>query len=324
MYLYNQRSFTTAPFGGQLADVDKLYPNNHLTGNNLAGHFAGHLAEAPAPRVAGPLSPAQLANAVTQNQTLGQRLGWDALYDAIASWILNFQNMTPAPPAFAQSVASWQLGARLPVNGVLDFNTWRAMLREAKAGIPRPFQTPERVARPHGLKAIVDTFGDPTKAGWEARNIMPVTAPGGRLFAPRVRTQRVHRLIAPHFNRLFTAIFNAGLWNELFPSSGTYLCRTKHSYGKKLCGEPGILFNQLSTHSWGITIDIRANDYPYFTDAMQSAGRRLRCPPPTITKIFQAHGFHWGLWFMNGNLNANGRIRFNGADPMHFQFATGY
>jgi len=320
MYIHDQRSFSGASLNGQLTRVGELYPPGGFAANHLAGRFTGHLAEAPT----GPLSPSQLANAVTQNQTLGQRLGWDTLYDAIAGWILNFQNMTPAPPAFAQSVANWQLGARLPVNGLLDAGTWRAMLREAKAGLPRPFQTPERVARPHGLQAIVATFGDPTQAGWEARNIVRVTAPGGGLFAPGVRTQRVHRLIAPHFNRMFTAIFNAGLWNQLFPSSGTYVCRTKHSYGKKLCGAPGIQFNQLSTHSWGVTIDIRSNDYPYFTEAMQSAGRRLRYPPPTITKIFQAHGFHWGLWFMNGNLNANGRIRFKDADPMHFQFATGY
>ncbi len=288
------------------------------------GRFAGQLAEAPAPRRAGPLSPAQLANAVAQNQTLAQSLGWGVLYDAIASWILNFRNMTPAPPTFAQALANWQAGARLPVNGVLDAATWSALLREAKAGLPRPFQTPERVARPHGLPAIVATFGDPTQAGWEARNIVRVTAPGGQLFAPRINTQRVHRLIAPHFDRLFTAIFNAGLWNELFPSSGTYVCRTKHSHGSRPCGTPGILFNQLSTHSWGITIDIRASNYPYFTEAMQTAGQRLRYPPPTLTQIFQAHGFHWGLWFMNGNLNARGRIRFKDADPMHFQFATGY
>jgi hypothetical protein len=251
-------------------------------------------------------------------------LGWDVLYDAIAGWILNFQNMTPAPLTFAQSVADWQLGARLPANGVLDYNTFRAMLTEAKAGIPRTFQTPERIARPRGLSAIVAAFGDPTQPGWESRNIVRVTAPAGQLFAPGIRTQRVHRLIAPHFNRLFTAVNNAGLWNELFPSSGTFLCRTKHSYGKKLCGTPGILFNQLSTHSWGITIDIRSASYPYFSDAMQQGGQRLRYPPPTITRIFQAHGFQWGLWFMNGALDSSGRIRFKDADPMHFQFATGY
>ena len=32
----------------------------------------------------------------------------------------------------------------------------------------------------------------------------------------------------------------------------------------------------------------------------------------------------YGLWFMNGQLDARGRIKFSGADPMHFQFATGY
>lgn len=315
MYLYDQRSSGTTPVSGRLAQAG---------GFHSPGNFAGYFSQVPAQHIAGQLSPAQLANAVTQNQSLAQSLGWGVLYAAIASWILNFQNMTPSQETFARSVANWQSGARLLANGILDYNTWRAMLTEAKAGIPRPFQTPERVARPHGLPAIVATFGDPTQPGWAAANIVRVNAPAGRFFAPGVSYQRVHRLIAPHFDRLFAAINQAGLWNELFPSSGTYNCRTKTSHSSLRCGTPGIQFNQLSTHSWGITIDIRKRQYPYFTNAMQQRGNQLRYPPPTITKIFQAHGFHWGLWFMDGALDARGRIRFKGADPMHFQFATGY
>ncbi len=199
------------------------------------------------------------------------------------------------------------------------------MLRDAKAGIPRPYRTPEGVARPHGLRAIVTTFGDPTKGGWKTRNTIPIRAPAGRSFARGVTKHRVHRLLAPHFQRLFAEIAREGLWNEISPTSGTFVCRTKStsSVGKKPCGTPGIRFNQLSTHSWGITIDIRARDYPFYTRRKFNAGTPLRYPPPTITRLFQEHGFHWGLWFMNGKLK-NGRINFTGADPHHFQFATGY
>lgn len=287
------------------------------------GYTAGLSSQTPKLQT-GQLTPIQVLHAVTQNQMLGQRLGWTVLYDAIASWILNFQNLTPAAHTFARAVANWQLGKGLSANGILDVNTWRAMLADAKAGMPRPFQTPEGIARPHGLGAIVRTFGDPTQRGWEARSIVTITAPAGRQFMPRRTRLRVHRLLAPHLTRLFIAIHNAGLWNEIFPSAGTFVCRTKHSYGKHECGTPGIRFDQLSTHSWGITIDIRASDYKYFEAADQRLGKPLRYPPPSITKIFQAHGFHWGLWFMKGNPDKRGRIDFTNADPMHFQFATGY
>jgi hypothetical protein len=272
----------------------------------------------------GGLSQAQVQSAVAQNQTLSQRLGWDVLYDAIASWILRFRNMTPAAHTFAQAVAGWQSRHGLPVNGVIDAPTWSAMLADAKAGIPRPFQTPEGVARPHGLQAIVATFGDPTQPGWEARNIVRINAPTGRTFASGVTRLPVHRLIAPHFDRVFAAIHRAGLWNDFFPSAGAWVCRTKVSYGKQPCGTPGIQPGQLSNHSWGIAVDFRAANYPFYTTAMQTARRPLRYPPATITQVFQDHGFHFGLWFMNGSLNQRGRINFNNADPMHFQYATGY
>jgi hypothetical protein len=198
------------------------------------------------------------------------------------------------------------------------------MLADAKAGIPRPFTTAQGLTRPHGLRAIVNTFGDPTQRGWETQNIVTITAPAGQHFLPGQNTLRVHRLLAPNFNALFNTVHSKGLWREVFPSAGTFVCRTKHSYGSQPCGTPGIRFNQLSTHSWGITIDIRANNYPFYTAAMRQANTPVRYPPATIASVFQQYGFHFGLWFMHGGLDTNGRIVFDGADGMHFQFATGH
>lgn len=279
----------------------------------------GMLGQAP-----GGLSSTQIAEAAARNQHLSRQLGWDILYDAIASWILGFRNMTPAAATFAQAVADFQRRMARRVDGVLDYQTWRSMLSEAKAGLPRPYRTAEGVLRPNGLQGIIATFGDPTHAGWEGRNIVRITAPAGKMFLARGRQLPVHRLIAPHFDRLFAAIDRASLWSEIYPSAGAYVCRTKATQGSHPCGSPGIRSDQLSNHSWGIAVDFRAPDYPLYTRAMAAARRPLRYPPPTLTQIIQPLGFHWGLWFMRGDLDASGRISFIGADPMHFQFATGF
>jgi peptidoglycan hydrolase-like protein with peptidoglycan-binding domain len=270
-----------------------------------------------------PRPPGTLADAVRQNEALARSLGWDVLRTPIAGWILNLPEATPSAEAFARAVATWQGRRGLPANGVLDYATWRQMLRDAKDGIPRPYRSPEGVDRPHGRAAVVTTFGDPTQRGWEGRSIVRVSAPAGRQFQRGVTTLPVHRLVARHFERLFAAINDRGLWAELVPTAGTYVCRTKYQpdgSGKKKCGTPGINPMQLSTHSWGITIDIRPNDYRFIT----LIGQRLGYPPPILARIFQAHGFHWGLWFMSGTLDSRGRIDLRGADPMHFQFATRY
>lgn len=279
----------------------------------------------PAPSPAAPASaPAPGDQAVAQNQRWATRLGWSVIYGPMATWILGFRGMTPSPSAFAQAVGDWQRRNGLPRDGILGPNTWRAMLADVKKGTPRPFRTAEGVVRPHGRNQVVAVFGDPTQPGWEAANLVPITAPGGQQFAPRVTSLSVHRLIAPQFTRLFAAILNAGLWKEIFPSAGTYDCRMKHPNQAIKCNSPGVDLGRLSTHSWGITIDIRARDYPFYTAEMRQSGAPLRNPPSTLLELFQNHGFHFGLWFMNGRPDQSGKINFTGADPMHFQFATGY
>lgn len=271
------------------------------------------------PRV---LSDAQVAHAVSENTRLGASLGWNVLYDAIAGWFFRL-DMSPTEASFAQLVAEWQRANALPVNGIIDFATWQPLLQTAKAGIPATFTTAEGIARPVGLAQITAAFGDPTATGWEGRNIERANAPTGRTFLPNRTYVRVHRLLQAHFERLFADVATENVWDQMTPSSGTFVCRTK-SPNQQPCGTPGIQINQLSTHSWGITIDIRAGDYPRYSAALKAANAPLRYPPATITRVFQAHGFHWGMWFMDGRLDAAGRINLTGADPHHFQFAVGY
>lgn len=61
--------------------------------------------------------------------------------------------------------------------------------------------------------------------------------------------------------------------------------------------------NALSTHSWGIAVDINPFDAPY--------GEKNHKQPACITEAFKIRGFDWG---------GDWRI----LDAMHFQACTGY
>jgi hypothetical protein len=305
MYIEDQRSLKTLPFAERRS----------------LGNSGSALGEA--------LSYEKLLEAIKKNTDLSKTLGWDNLQGAISSWILKF-NDTPTPEAFAQAVANWQKLNCLPDNGILDFNTWLRMLCTAKAGLPISLAAVSaslsgRIPRrPHGLKAVLDTFGNPVLAGF-GKSITKVSAPAGETFTKVGKTEiEVHTKLKQHFQNLFDAIHKAGLWKEIYPSSGTFVPRTKTSYRQKKLTRSTPIY-QVSTHSWGITIDIRAEDYPRYTERKQYAGIVLNYPPIKIVRIFQEFGFHWGLWFMKGDeLDAHGRINFAGADPHHFQFATGF
>ncbi|HZP16723.1 MAG TPA: M15 family metallopeptidase, partial [Terriglobales bacterium] len=67
---------------------------------------------------------------------------------------------------------------------------------------------------------------------------------------------------------------------------------------------PQRMGGRLSTHSWGIAIDLNPE-----SNAQGTAGSMDR----GVVEIFKSAGFAWGG-------NWQGRCR----DPMHFQFCTGY
>ena len=108
------------------------------------------------------LSPRALERAAAQNLRLARSLGWLVLYDAIASWILNFGALSPSIKLFSLAVANWQQAKGLPPNGVLDAATWLVMLREAKRGRSPTLPDPGRG------DAAPRTRGDPRHV-WQPR-----------------------------------------------------------------------------------------------------------------------------------------------------------
>ena len=94
----------------------------------------------------------------------------------------------------------------------------------------------------------------------------------------------------------FAAVF-AGIQERGLADSVT-------SYGGWFAFRPQRTGNKLSTHSWGIAIDLNSESNP-----QGSAGNM----DPEVIDIFRLAGFEWG-----GDWQGQTR------DPMHFQFCTGY
>lgn len=121
---------------------------------------------------------------------------------------------------------------------------------------------------------------------WERQNIKLMrnipALPGGKIYG--------HRLLEPVFRAVFGEIMDKGLASSLRTYDGCFVPRHK-------MWDPR---GELSTHSWGIAIDLNAaTNMPGMLGEMD-----LR-----IVEIFRAHGFAWGGDF---------------GDPMHFQYCVNY
>jgi hypothetical protein len=101
-----------------------------------------------------------------------------------------------------------------------------------------------------------------------------------------------HKKLVPVFTDVLAAVQREGLQGKLRTYGGCYNFRGKRTGSK------------LSTHSWGIAIDLNPE-----TNCQGSAGNL----DEAIVDIFRRFGFKWGGdW--------TGKTK----DPMHFQFCTGY
>jgi hypothetical protein len=160
-------------------------------------------------------------------------------------------------------------------------------------------------ASPHGLDEIIATFGDifeymgpdhTLSPSWQEDNLQRITLPFSMPLSwdtARCITQiTCHRLLSESFREVFARIADEKLASKVTSFGGCFSFRPQRTGTK------------LSTHAWGIAIDLNPE-----TNQQGTAGAM----DAALVNIFQSAAFSWGGdW--------RGRVR----DPMHFQFCTGY
>jgi len=158
--------------------------------------------------------------------------------------------------------------------------------------------------RPLGRPDIVRLFGDPVPhigpdglimRSWEQSILdsaeLPAPLPLSWNRAVEVRRFKCHRLLVPHFEAALKRIFQSPeAWASIGDFGGCYAYRAQR--GTR---------DTLSTHCWGIAIDLDVADNPM--------GGAPRVHERTI-ESFEMEGFLWG-----------GRFAGKRRDPMHFEFA---
>ncbi len=115
---------------------------------------------------------------------------------------------------------------------------------------------------------------------WRNENIIPLEINGVKIWC--------NKFVAPQFAGAFAEIISIGLWAEIDLSGGggSYCARHKNWN----------INSTLSTHSWGISIDINPKKYPY--------GSKERINQKVVD-IFYKWGFFYGRDWIT-------------PDPMHF------
>jgi hypothetical protein len=158
---------------------------------------------------------------------------------------------------------------------------------------------------PAGLAGVVREFGDIGRyveadggldPRWEVESLARVTLPFALQLAwdhsKAVSAFRCHRRLTGIFKEVFTRIVTAGLTSKVQSFGGCFMYRPQRTGAK------------LSTHSWGIAIDLNPETNELGTAGDMDAG---------VVQVFREAGFVWG-----GGWPGRGR------DPMHFQFCSGY
>jgi len=158
---------------------------------------------------------------------------------------------------------------------------------------------------PNGLDQVLATFGniyeyirndgtlDPR---WETEMLTraPLPFPIPFSWEPTTTVSRLqcHVKLKDIFPAVFTKIRDQGLQPQISSFGGCYNFRAKRTIDK------------LSTHCWGIAIDLNTK-----TNSQGTAGDMS----PDVIEVFRAAGFKWG-----GDWSGKSK------DPMHFQYCTGY
>ena len=158
---------------------------------------------------------------------------------------------------------------------------------------------------PNGLDEICATFGDifgyvakdhTLEAAWQSDSLGRIMLPFPLIVSwdhsQSVTTMTCHKLLTETFIGVFGRIRSSGLQNKITSFGGCFSFRPQRTGTK------------LSTHAWGIAIDLNPEANQQGTAGNMDAA---------VIATFREAGFKWGGdW--------QGKTR----DPMHFQFCTGY
>lgn len=158
---------------------------------------------------------------------------------------------------------------------------------------------------PSGLEEVLATFGDirsyiradgSLDPKWQADFLTRIELPFplSLSWAPatRVNEMTCHKRLAEVFSDVFVRAQTGGMQEKINTFGGCFSFRPQRTGSK------------LSTHAWGIAIDLNPLSNAQGTAGDMDAG---------VIAIFRDAGFEWG-----GEWEGNRR------DPMHFQFCTGY
>jgi len=161
------------------------------------------------------------------------------------------------------------------------------------------------LAPPDGLEQIVATFGniyeyvrkdgnlDPKwQADWLTKLPLPFPLSLSWDVGTRVNQMTCHKRMAEVFREVFQRVQAEGIEDKIRTFGGCFSFRPQRAASK------------LSTHAWGIAIDLNPGSNAQGTAGDMDAG---------VVELFRAAGFEWGgEW--------EGKRR----DAMHFQFCAGY
>lgn len=141
-------------------------------------------------------------------------------------------------------------------------------------------------------------YGDPRKAGWEAKNLVAITPPFQMKYEGHpIPTIKVHRLCASAFLAAFNEIAEAcGHDQKKIDKTGASDYAGCYNL-RKIAGS-----TNLSNHSWACAIDLSPGTNGF------NAGKGTI--GSIVVQAFKNQGARWGG-------NYKGRT-----DPMHFEFVS--
>jgi hypothetical protein len=201
------------------------------------------------------------------------------------------RNVTALKPYLAALFAPETAAAPKPDPSLLS--SLRAALEAAQAklaGMASP-PPPPGLPVPTGLAEIRATFGNASAPDFEAKNIATFDLPYPLRYLGRTVTRaRCHRLLVPHLTWVLSELKRQKLDGFVVNYGGIYNNR------------PQVGSAKLSTHAWGIAIDVETEKYPL--------GSKERLPK-AVVDVFARAGFQYGGDFAR-------------PDPMHFQYAKNY